>query len=68
MGEGLHELQPGAQALFLPVWFPKPQMAVRDSPFAVSGVCHKVTLEATLSVSFLHARVSLTFLPKTCYL
>lgn len=31
VGEGLHELQPGAQALFLPMWFPKPQMAVRLS-------------------------------------
>lgn len=34
MGEGLHELKAGAWVLLLPLWLPKLQMAVRDSPFA----------------------------------
>ena len=68
VGEGLHELQAGDQALVLPMWLPKPQMAVTDFPFAVSGVCHIVTLKATLSLSSLYASISHTFLPKTCYL
>lgn len=68
MGEGLHEHKAGTQALILPMWLPNLQMAVSDSPFARLGVCHTVTLKATLLVSFLHSSISLTFLLQTCYL
>lgn len=70
-GEGGGRLQvhkAGAQALILPMWLPKLQVAVSDSPFARLGVCHTVTLTATLLASSLHSSISLTFLPQTCYL
>lgn len=66
MGEGLHEPKAGrSPGSDLPMWLPKLQMAVSDSPSAGLGVCHTVTLKATLLVSSLHSSISLTFLPQT---
>lgn len=65
MGEGLYEHKAGRSPGSDPAYMP---MAVSDSPFARLGVCHTVTLKATLLVSSLHSSISLTFLPQTWYL